>query len=824
MPIPRFFSGFPAIIGLLVFTTAGLAPAARAQFESYRASGYDVDTVESSTSATTGNVAGSATATAGLLSFSVSGARTSLPGGDNAGNYGGSGAAAYTNTRFLLDPEWVGQLGYVHVTGSIGVSAAGSSVTNEFGFTVQNYANARAELSYGSTYLSPEPTGYVSSNESVGSQQAIDLNAPILAGRAFSLGISGSANASVNYYGMGGSSNATATGSVQFELFLTEERLHWTSADTVLQAGSTAQWAESLALNDGRYAVFNDEAARTLSLSLNQSQEWRGLVVDGETLALNLAGHTLTLGSAGDSVKDYNLRIGEGRGGTSQLTLSNGTVILDHDMLVGREAATPGTLIFENAASIREHEDSISALIGVDGAGVLGVRGGSTLSVSQVILGVHASGQGMATVEGTGSKLTTVGLFVGQLGEGALTVSSGAGIQTNRLGVAGGANSIGTMTVEGAGTRLDLIAVTNSSAYVGTGQGSRGTLEIKDGAALNADSIVIEVGSGRVADAAAFRVTGTGTTLTDVGINVHAGGSFQLSDGATWNDGGLIITGGEARIQANATATLGNRVQVGGVIENGNVVKTGQLTVGYGGTLTASGEFNINQGGALVVTGAGALVNGFSSLFVDGRLDVGSGGRVEAATTSFGLGDVFLRSGATLLGRGAINANVTLAEGTLLRPGNSPGTLTIEGNLTLAEGARLQLELAGIARGVSYDRLIVTGNASFAAGSVVEFAFIDGFAPVTGQTFSFFDVAGGFNYATGSVLLDVSGLEAGWLYDTGMVDGVFTLTSLSNGVAVSAVPEPSTWAVIVGSVALVVAGLRRRRKRSASAGSGFVLS
>jgi len=77
--------------------------------------------------------------------------------------------------------------------------------------------------------------------------------------------------------------------------------------------------------------------------------------------------------------------------------------------------------------------------------------------------------------------------------------------------------------------------------------------------------------------------------------------------------------------------------------------------------------------------------------------------------------------------------------------------------------------------------------------------------------FTFFDVAGDFDFTDGSVTLDVSGLEAGWDYEAGFVNGIFTLTSLNDGIAASSVPEPSTWAAFAGLGALAIATLRKPR-------------
>lgn len=807
---PRFFFVSGLCVGAL-----GCGPFLQAQvgFEKYFVSGFGNDIpVESVSGATAGDAGGSATASAGTISAISSGQKTSLPGGGSSGFSGSYGNAGYTNSRFLLDPEAAGSLGVVHVTASLNVDSVGSEVTVG-DFTARNNASASASIYYGSAGQSVSSSADFFGN--TGPQQGtFSETGQIRAGYEFTVFAGVSVNTSVNYYGMGGSSSASASVNLAYTIELTEDRLHWTSADTTIQVAAPSQWAESLELNNTRYAVFNDVAARTLSLSLDQNQEWRGLIVDGETLALNLGGKTLTLGSQGPSVRTNSILVGEGRYGTSQLTLSNGTAVLDYDILVGADSSNPGGLILENGAILREESDSISAIIGSGGTGNLTVRGGSRLQASQVILGNATGGNGTAEVTGAGSRLETVGLFVGNAGQGTLTVRNGAVAQASRLGIASAAGASGTMTVEGPGSRLEMQAIPNSNALIGTGAGSTATLEIKDGATLAGDDIAFTVGSGNATDSAAFRVTGAGTSMTDVGLNVHTGGSFQLSDGATWTNGGLFVAGGEARIQANATATLNNSIRVGGVVVNNNVTKTGLLTVGHGSKLTTGDLVEVERGGTISVNGTGASIEGFTTLDLKGgHLNVSNGGKVIAATTGLGLGEIIIQAGGSLSGsNGAIQANVFVNGGADLRPGNSPGTLTIEGDLTLADGAHLQLELGGTEAGTGYDQLIVTGDALFDEGAIIEFAFVNGFAPTEGQTFSFFDVAGDFDFTEGSVILDVSGLEEGWDYETGFVNGAFTLTSLSDAIALSAVPEPSACAALAGLGGLALAVMHKRRR------------
>jgi hypothetical protein len=161
---------------------------------------------------------------------------------------------------------------------------------------------------------------------------------------------------------------------------------------------------------------------------------------------------------------------------------------------------------------------------------------------------------------------------------------------------------------------------------------------------------------------------------------------------------------------------------------------------------------------------------------------------------------------ATLQGTGTIKVNTRFTAAGQLMPGNSPGLLRIEGDLLLTDSSQLVLEVAGTAAGVEYDVLQVQGNLILQGGHVA-LAFIRGYAPRQGQQFTLLDVSGSFQ---NSATFAVSGLQAGWLFDThyDTASGKLTLNSLSDGV--SAVPEPAAWALWGAGLAALL--LRRPRR------------
>lgn len=124
----------------------------------------------------------------------------------------------------------------------------------------------------------------------------------------------------------------------------------------------------------------------------------------------------------------------------------------------------------------------------------------------------------------------------------------------------------------------------------------------------------------------------------------------------------------------------------------GSLVKSGAGTLILSGNNTYSGGTTVN-GGTLRIDGtnqnSNATVNG-GKLVVNGTLN----------------GSTTIASAGTLGGAGTLVGDVT-NNGTIA-PGNSPGTLTINGNYTSGAGSVLQMEVDGS----TFDRLVITGDAT----------------------------------------------------------------------------------------------------------------
>nr|WP_246339853.1 autotransporter domain-containing protein [Ancylobacter tetraedralis] len=406
------------------------------------------------------------------------------------------------------------------------------------------------------------------------------------------------------------------------------------------------------------------------ALSLCDCGAGGGITIDGGSLAVNgTTGHPSTV-SVGDS------RLAVAGGGS--LTVSGSNALFEVDGGVVEVSGANSRVTVEGAARI-----------GVEQTRGFLVSDGGRFEVDQTATFSDLGAPTSMLVTGTGSVLEVHGLMeIGFLPldyAGTLTVADGGTVRVrDTLHVNAGSRLV--IGSGGAAGAVDAGVIANDGAIIGN---------FTDLATLAAPI----AGSGKVV------MAGAGT-LVLTGANTYTGGT-ELSDGivqvaadANLGDaaGGLTLAGGTL----STTASFASARAVNVAASGGFDVAAG-TTLALSGTLAGSGDLAKLGAGGLNYTGNGSAFTGVTTIEA-GLLQVNG---------SLG-GPVSVLGGGTLGGGGTIGGLVVGSGGTVA-PGTSPGTLTVNGNVSFAAGSTYAAEAWADGR---HDLITATGTATLSGGTV----------------------------------------------------------------------------------------------------------
>jgi hypothetical protein len=419
-----------------------------------------------------------------------------------------------------------------------------------------------------------------------------------------------------------------------------------------------------------------------------------------------------------------------------------GGAVLNNDGLVqkvGTGVAAANLLLNDSAGGTVDVEGGTLTLAGGGSSGNFKVAAGATLNFNNALT------PGYDFLDG--ATVTGAGIFRVDL-DNAITVSGAVTMQNLRLGGVATVNAGGSLTVtnltlaggalQGAG---DVTVLGNFVWTGGTLTGTGGTF--LEGTANLSGGINSWEGRTVTNDGTATFSNG-GITVVDNGVwnndagatTIVQGGSglndfFRTGPGAAFNNAGLLQTAGSGT--ATVAVALFNTDSGTVQVQAGTVLAPGPLFH----TFRTSGTVIIAPGGTLRVMD---YVQTGGTTTVDGTLTVDFLGTVSLA-------------GGLLTGGGTINGNVVNAAE--LRPGDSPGVLTINGNYTQTADGTLDIEIGGPAVGTQYDRLAVSGTATLAG--TLNVVILNGFVPTPGTSFgvlTFRSHSGNFDTENG---LDLGG-------------------------------------------------------------------
>jgi subtilase-type serine protease len=398
-----------------------------------------------------------------------------------------------------------------------------------------------------------------------------------------------------------------------------------------------------------------------------------------------------------------------------------------------------------------------------------------------------ASGEGTTgavEVTGPGAVWNTVGLEVGGLGKGDLSIANGGRVTTGGQARVGGNNSEATSAVTVSGT-----SSVWEAGELRIGVSGKGNLFVEDGAYVTTRGMTT-IGDFSGANGKVL-LTGTGSRLSNDGMNVGrlGTGTLTIEKGASaintgrailgladGSDGAALVTGAGSTWLAGTSVTVGLfgngtlTVADHGVVNSKSTMiaehvgSVGTLNIGSDGLLqTDSVTFGAGNGTinfdtvddysfVPVISGAGNLnfnsgqnVLTANSQDFTGKAQVADKARLSVNGVLGGSLDVL--KGGFLGGIGAVGATTIEADGTLA-PGNSIGTIHVNGDLTFKPGGIYSVEAD--AAGNS-DKTEVAGVAVLTEGHVDVVASAGNWLPST--TYTILSAAGGLN---GTTFKDVS--------------------------------------------------------------------
>lgn len=486
------------------------------------------------------------------------------------------------------------------------------------------------------------------------------------------------------------------------------------------------------------------------------------------------------------------------------------------------------------------------------------------LTVGGVISGV---GQGLDFGAPSVSNTSTLVLNGANTFDGGLTMVSKSGgattvLNIGNLGSSTSNSALGTGTfIIGSGTAGTTLKFDNTSGadgtlatnnaqvwnnnfqFVGTKSLNMGTGAVTLSNTNATVTVTVVAKTLTIGGAIGNGVVGNAITKAGAGTLVLAGANTFTGD-TTVSSGTLVL----ANLNAlqNSTLASGAPTFDSSVSSSGNFVLGGikgstnialqdnsashnavALSVGnnnqdttYSGIFSGAGSLTKIGTGTLTLTNANTYTG--TTTVQAGTLAVGVSGAISGKVVlgqdhgSTGTLDVSAKTGfsqADISGNGLINIGTgkTVTATGNVTPGFGIGELDIAGDFTLAGTASTLLEIGGAS---SFDLIHATGILTYGGGLTV--IGIDGFDLDVAGTYALF-TAGSFSNAADFNSVTINGItltsQAGtWIGSDGRVSYQFSDATGVLAVETLSVPEPGTWAMLVGGMGLLAFNQRIRRR------------
>ena len=534
-------------------------------------------------------------------------------------------------------------------------------------------------------------------------------------------------------------------------------------------------------------------------------------------------------GTANVTIGGGTVTTSSGIGVLSQSELGNAGITMTAGTVEVQSGTNPALIAVVNNAA-----GTGSASITMSGGTVTNSGSGDGLFASNKGTGTYdisVTGGTVTGGSGTGAAIHGDAAAGGTIaiGSGAIVNAGASGIALNQTGGAATVTTAGTLTgninLSTANNVLDIkggtidgnISGGGNSALgfdLGTGNsftyGAAYTISGMDSVAMNSGLVEIDgslatntlaVNGGSLILNSAPTVSG-GTTISAGTLQLGNGGTSGSITGDVTNNGTLAFNRSDAYSFAGTISGSGVVSQIG----SGTTILTADNS--YTGDTTIAGTLQLGNGsttGSILgdVVNTGTLAFNRSDLYLFDGVISGSGairqigsGLIRLTGDSSGFTGTTSVKAGTLAVNGSLCGDVNVLGGGRLQgigtvcdtnnagtvaPGNSIGTLTINGNY-IGSGGVLEIETALGGDASPTDRLVVTGDTSGSAG--VRVINVGGTGAQTIEGIKIVDVGGASNGAF-SLLGDyvINGEQA-------VVAGAYGYTLHKNGVST---PSDGDW-------------------------------
>ncbi len=468
---------------------------------------------------------------------------------------------------------------------------------------------------------------------------------------------------------------------------------------------------------------------------------------------------------------------------------------------------------------------------------VLGLNSGDQARVSLVngtftsylsILGAASGSDGNVTVRDNGIWNVNDLLSVGNVGSGGLTITGGGAVHAAFAQVGTGPGTHGRIVVSGedASFTVDGDLLIGSEDTTITGQvvvrgGAAitvaGAIDVRDGGLLRLEGGFLTAGSlestgemnlirgtldigGEISvlddgaltlDGATLRaasISGRGPINFLSGVLDITGPRRELPPGGDLGDDIYLPPEQAGKISRKATLAASAHLRLDGGDFNAEEMENfGQITLSHNALLRGS---LINRGR---IAGTGVVVDpivNFGQFVAENGQELRFNGSVVHHGQAYADPSSSLVFYGGVTGAGEFDGGGNFRFRNTYSPGNSPGDISVVGNLIMEPASILIMEIGGSA----YDQIHVSGNVTVAN---VQISLLDDFAPTLGASYTLID-AGGLMEHTG--LIYAPSLPYGYAW---------SIEQNTQLLVAQIIPEPSAMLL----AAMGAAGLILRRRR-----------